>query len=355
MSHEIRTPMNGIVGFAKLLQKHDLSKDKLEDYINIIVKSSNQLLSIVNDILDISRIETGQVDLYENQINLNTALEEVKTFFEILTNEKGLKLNLNCSIKNSESNILVDDSKLKQIIFNLIGNALKFTHEGAIEFGYKVKDNNLEFYVKDSGIGIPKKFQKHIFDRFNKVEHGSDVYGGTGLGLAICKGLIEKMNGEIWLESVEGEGTCFYFTLPFVQSSETKKEFVLKEKDIDLFKSLILIVEDEEINSIYLKEILKKHNIKYIHVWNGEEAVSICSGDEKIDMVLMDIKLPKMDGFTATRKIKKIKPELPIVAQTAYAMESDKAEALKAGCDDYISKPIVEEKLINLLEKYLKK
>jgi PAS domain S-box-containing protein len=353
MSHEIRTPMNGIIGFAKLLQNHDLSKEKLDDYVNIVVKSSNQLLRIVNDILDISRIETGQVELYENQINLNTTLDEIKKFFELKTKEKGLKLYLHNELRNIDSNIIIDDSKLKQIIYNLIGNALKFTEKGSIDFGYKLKGHNLEFFVKDTGIGIPEKYQKHVFDRFNKVEYKTNIYGGTGLGLAICKGLTERMNGEIWIESIEDQGSCFYFTLPFVQAYKSKVNFTLKEEDVDLFNSVILIVEDEEFNAIYLQELLKRRNIKYIHAWNGEEAVKICSGTEKIDLVLMDIKLPQMNGFIATQKIKKINPKLPVIAQTAYAMESDKVDALQAGCDDYISKPIAEEKLINILSKYL--
>lgn len=180
MSHEIRTPMNGIIGFAKLLQKHELKKDKLEDYINIIVSSSNQLLSIVNDILDISKIETGQIDLYEEEVNLNETLEEIKAFFELKTAEKGIKLKLMPELKNIDSNILIDDSKLKQIIFNLIGNALKFTHQGFIDFGYNINEDKIKFFVKDTGIGISLKDQKNIFSRFNKVEHKSDeLYGST--------------------------------------------------------------------------------------------------------------------------------------------------------------------------------
>ncbi|HAF30030.1 MAG TPA: hypothetical protein DCG75_13400 [Bacteroidales bacterium] len=355
MSHEIRTPMNGIIGFAKLLQKNGLSKEKLTDYINIIIKSSKQLLNIVNDILDISRIETGQLELYENTINVNNVLDEIKSFFELNATEKGLKLNLYYELKNNEAFIFIDDSKLKQIIYNLIGNALKFTEKGSIDFGYKLIDQQIEFFVKDTGIGIHSKYQKHIFDRFNKIEYKTNIYGGTGLGLAISKGLIEKMNGEIWLTSKEGEGTTFYFTLPFIKERKFADDFIIKKENTDLFRGTILIVEDEEFNAFYLKEIFKKRNIKCIHAWDGEEAIKICSGNEKIDLVLMDIKLPKMNGFRATQEIKKINPKLSVIAQTAYAMESDKLDALAAGCDDYISKPIVEEKLISLLEKYLKK
>lgn len=353
MSHEIRTPMNGIVGFAKLLQKHDLTKDKLENYIKIIVNSSNQLLSIVNDILDISRIETGQIDLYEEKVNLNETLEEIKSFFALKTDEKGLKLNLTAELENKNSDINIDDSKLKQILFNLIGNALKFTHEGSIDFGYNIKGDKINLFVKDSGIGISVKEQEDIFSRFHKVEQKSDqLYGGTGLGLAICKGLVERMDGEIWVESELGEGSSFFITLPYKKTKAIEDAYVVKEEDVKFLKFNILIVEDEEVNAFYLKELLKKYNIDCIHIWNGEDAVNLCAENNEIDLVLMDIKLPKMNGFEATMKIKEKKPNLPIIAQTAYAMKSDELEALNAGCDAYISKPIVEEKLMELISKF---
>jgi PAS domain S-box-containing protein len=353
MSHEIRTPMNGIVGFAKLLQKHDLSKGKLEDYIKIIVNSSNQLLSIVNDILDISRIETGQIDLYEGKINLNETLEEIKSFFELKTDEKGLKLNLISELENKNSDIIIDDSKLKQILFNLIGNALKFTHEGSIDFGYNLDGDKINFFVKDTGIGISTKDQKNIFSRFIKVEQTSDqLYGGTGLGLAICKGLAERMGGNIWVESKPKEGSSFFISLPYKKNKSSKEEYKIKKEDINFLKFNIIIVEDEEVNAFYLKELLKKENINFTHVWNGEDAVKLCLNNDDVDLVLMDIKLPKMSGLEATKKIKEKKPNLPIIAQTAYAMKSDEIEALRVGCDAYISKPIIEEKLMGILSKY---
>ena len=355
MSHEIRTPMNGIVGFAKLMQNQDLTKEKLENYIKIIVNSSNQLLSIVNDILDISRIETGQVDLYEVKVNLNETLDEIKSFFELKASEKGIKLNLLKDLENTDSDILIDDSKLKQILYNLIGNALKFTHKGSIDFGYKMNNDEINFYVQDTGIGISVKNQKSIFNRFHKVVQKKDqLYGGTGLGLAICKGLAERMSGEIWVESKLKEGSRFFITLPYKKTKTPKEEYKIVKEDVDFLKFNILIVEDEEFNAFYLKELLKKKNINTKHVWNGEDAVKLCLNTKDIDLVLMDIKLPKMSGLEATRKIKETKPNLPIIAQTAYAMKSDEVEALQAGCDAYISKPIEEERLMGLLEKYLK-
>jgi PAS domain S-box-containing protein len=353
MSHEIRTPMNGIIGFAKLLQKHELTKDKLENYINIIVGSSNQLLSIVNDILDISKIETGQIDLYEEEVNLNETLEEIQSFFELKAEEKGIKLKLMPELENIDSNIFIDNSKLKQILFNLIGNALKFTHQGSIDFGYNITEDKIKFFVKDTGIGISLKDKKNIFSRFHKVEHKSEeLYGGTGLGLAICEGLVERIGGEIWVDSKLGEGSSFFITLPYKKAKAVKDSFKIKEEDVEFLKFKILIVEDELVNADFLIEVLSLKNISYIHVSDGETAVRECLTNHSIDLVLMDIKLPKMSGYEATKKIKEKKPNLPIIAQTAYAMKSDEIEALNAGCDGYISKPIVEENLLELISKF---
>jgi len=355
MSHEIRTPMNGILGFARLLQKPNISSEKQNGFIDIIVKSSNQLLHIVNDILEISKIETGQIDLYEEEINLNSVLKDIKSFFDLKANELGLELILNMDENYDELNILVDESKLKQIIYNLISNSLKFTKKGKIEFGYTIEDTKFNFYVSDTGIGIPKKYHADIFNRFNKLEYSSSVlYGGTGLGLAICKGLINGMGGDISVESKEGVGTSFRFSLSLKEVDRKRKNQIYHSENVSLINSTILIVEDEVVNAEYLKEILTKQNVKYIHAKNGIEAVEACS-KQQIDLVLMDIKMPLMNGFEATKKIKDINPHLPVIAQTAYAMKSDRIKAINAGFDDYISKPIVQEELFSLINKFLPK
>ena len=354
MSHEIRTPMNGILGFARLLQKPNISNEKLNSFIDIIITSSNQLLNIVNDILDISKIETGQIELYEEEINLNDVLKDIKSFFDLKASELGLDLVLNTDNKYDELNILADESKLKQIIYNLISNSLKFTKVGEIEFGYIIKDNRFNFYVSDTGIGIPKKYHTDIFNRFNKLENSSSVlYSGTGLGLSICKGLINRMGGEITVKSKEGKGTSFHFSLLLKEVNNSRTKQIILQENVMLINSTILIVEDEDVNAEYLKEILTKQNVKYIHAKNGVEAVEACKGKKQIDLVLMDIKMPLMDGFEATKKIKKINSNMPVIAQTAYAMKSDRIKAINAGCDDYISKPIIQEELFNLINKYL--
>ncbi|MCK5170780.1 MAG: response regulator, partial [Bacteroidales bacterium] len=368
MSHEIRTPMNGIIGFADLLKKANyIDKKEFDFYANIIVDSSKQLLNIVNDILDISKIETGQIDLYEEEVALNSILNDILSFFEIKAKEKGLSLNLITDLSIVNPIILVDISKLKQIIFNVIGNAFKFTEKGSIDFGYKIKGSQLEFFVKDSGIGIPKKYHKDIFNRFNKVENDStQLFGGTGLGLAICTGLVEKMGGRIWVESdpdslsgSQGKtgGAEFYFTIPYYKTSTQTKVSKLQGNitESNLADFTILVVEDEKNSASYLKEILSNRKIKQLLAKDGKQAIEIFKKNSDIDLILMDIKLPVMDGYAATREIKKINSEIPVIAQTAYAMLGDKEKSLKAGCDDYISKPISEENLISLLEKYLKK
>ncbi|MBI9052394.1 MAG: PAS domain S-box protein [Bacteroidales bacterium] len=355
MSHEIRTPMNGILGFAKLLQKPDITTGKLNSFVEIIINSSNQLLNIVNDILDISKIETGQIELYEEEIDLNKVLRDIRSFFGLKASELGLELILITELKLGKFNILIDKSKLKQIIYNLIGNSLKFTKKGSIEFGYKLEQNSINFFVKDTGIGIPKKYHAEIFNRFNKLETNlSELHGGTGLGLAICKGLVEGLGGKISVISEENKGTTFTFKLPLkiVKQIETKSSISDVEHKENI-KSMILIVEDEEINAEYLKEVLHIRGINFIHAKNGAEALKIFKKNKEIDLVLMDLKMPIMDGFEATKEMKKIKSHIPIIAQTAYAMKSDRIRALDAGCDDYISKPIVEEALFELIKKHL--
>lgn len=357
MSHEIRTPMNGIIGFAKMLQKQNLSTDKLNHFTNIIVESSNQLLNIINDILDISRIEIGQIEIYKEETDIQHVLNETYLFFEPKIREKNLEFKILDNKNKLEGKIITDNTKLKQVLFNLVSNAIKFTQEGFIEIGCNLKNNNLEFYVKDTGIGIDKKDYQKIFDRFNRTEKAiAEVYAGTGLGLSICKGYVEALGGSIWLESEVGKGTTFYFTIPYIKSKQVSEQsHNIKKEEITFKNCNVLIVEDEEINFKFIEEILLANRINCIRANNGEEAVEIFKVNPKINMVLMDIRLPLLNGYDATKEIKKINPQVPIIAQTAYALAGDKEKAIEAGCDDYISKPIDAEKLIHLVEKYTKK
>ena len=355
MSHEIRTPMNGILGFAKLLQKPNISESKLNDYVDIIVKSSNQLLSIVNDVLDISKIETGQIEIFKEETDLTKLCNETINFFKLTADEKKVKLLFEIDNKLTKNNIFTDSSKLKQILFNLLSNALKFTKKGSIILNCTTQSNELLFSVSDTGIGIPKKEQHKIFNRFTKIENSTaELYGGTGLGLSICKGYVEALGGRIWFESKADKGTTFYFAIPNeIIVTQTEQEELIKEKEKEFLDAKVLIVEDDEVNVIYLQEVLSKKQIKYLVARTGKQAIEVFKNNRDLDLILMDIQLPELDGLSATRMIKKLNPRVAVIAQTAYALSGDKEQAIKAGCDDYISKPIDEDELAKLLEKYL--
>lgn len=359
MSHEIRTPMNGIIGFSSILDKPDLSEEKRKYYSKIVQNSSHQLLRIIDDILAISTLETKQENINETELCLNDLLMELFSIFNLKSKERNIPLYLKKALHDDQSYILSDKTKLNKIISNLLENALKFTSEGFIEFGYYLEKSNLILYVKDSGIGISPKNHEIIFERFSQEDKEiSRKLGGLGLGLSICKENAKLLGGVITLESEKGKGSTFYVTIPYkpIQKADnnTSKSIDSKQKTND--KYTILVAEDEEVNYLYI-EVLFENEIEgdynLIHAKNGKEAIEICAIDNNIDLVLMDIKMPIMNGLEATEKIKEKSPNLPIIAQTAYSTESDKQLALKHGCDDFISKPIDKEKLYGLINKYL--
>jgi signal transduction histidine kinase/ActR/RegA family two-component response regulator len=353
MSHEIRTPMNGIIGFSELLNDPNLPEEKRQHFSEIIIDSSHQLLNIVNDILDISRIETGKVSLIFEKVVINELINILFAFFEPQAANKKLKLTVSKPRKNEESVIITDRMRLRQILTNLINNAIKFTTKGEVKFGYKMEGNEVVFFVADTGIGIPQELHEKIFEPFRQADLDiTNIYGGTGLGLTISQKFAELLGGRIWLESKPGNGSVFYFTVPNKtkynkEIPETRKEKKIRKKTGNM---VILVVEDDEVNYLFLETVLSKNNIQTVRALNGVEAVEICSKNEEINMVLMDIKLPLMNGYEATRRIKKLRPDLPIIAQTAYAMQEDKHKALQAGCDGYIPKPIITSDLFKLIE-----
>lgn len=355
MSHEIRTPMNGIVGFAKMLQKDGLSKEKLKHYTNIIVESSKQLLSIVNDILDISKIETGQIEIFKENTNIKKVLDDTTQLFQLKAKEKQLSLEWECQISDKEAEVLTDRAKLKQVLYNLISNAVKYTESGFVKVNCKIQNKDLLFTVSDSGIGIPKNEHHKIFDRFNKIEYSaSKLYGGTGLGLSICKGYVESLGGEIWFESEEHQGTTFFFSLPYEIAPRSNKNVTIQnQNEKEYTNTQVLVVEDEDFNFNYLEELLQRKKINYIRAKTGREALSLFKNNPNIDLILMDIRLPEMDGFTVTQEIRKMNSKIPIIAQTAYALPGDKQKAIDAGCNDYIPKPIIEEQFNSLIDKHL--
>lgn len=354
MSHEIRTPMNGIIGFSQMFMTDSISKEKRSYYAKIVIDSGQQLLSIVNDILDISRIESGEISISEEETSLNDLLMELFAFFRPRTKDKQLNLFPYKGLIDDASIIFTDKEKLRQVFDNLLSNAFKFTGRGQIKFGYELKREELQFFVSDTGIGIDKQMHQDIFDRFRQVELDfTNQIGGTGLGLSISQKIIELMGGQIWVESELDVGSTFYFTIPYKPKFPDLVDAGNILNDSSVNTDVVLVVEDEEINYLFIEEILAKCNVKIIHSKNGEEAVKACAENDAIVMAFMDIKMPVKDGVSATKEIKVFRPDLPIIAQTAYAMRDDEKKVLDAGFDGYLSKPIQKELLLEYVAKYV--
>jgi PAS domain S-box-containing protein len=357
MSHEIRTPMNGIMGFSKLLSKSSLTNDKRNHYINIINNSGRQLIRVIDDIIEISQLNTRQVKAVKEEVCINDVLLELFSVFDTIAKDNNIPLYLVKPLDDEASTIYTDESKLKKVLSNLLENAFKYTNKGNVELGYKMESDEIQIYVKDTGIGIPKAKQKIIFERFSRESDDvANNVGGLGLGLAIAVENVELLGGNIELVSELGIGSHFTIKLPIdIKTEQTSKS--LDELHTEV-KPLILIAEDEEINFLYLETLIKEQldiNCDTIHAKNGAEAVEICQNNKNICLVLMDIKMPEMDGYEATKRIKKFRADLPIIAQTAYSTREDQNKALKAGFDDFFSKPIDEKRLEIVLNKYLNK
>ena len=352
VSHEIRTPMNGIVGFAEMLLNSDLKKEKQEFYSKIIVENSKQLLTIVNDILDLSKIESNDLPINRKTVGLNQLMDELYAFYKPQMLNKPVSLHAEKGLADGQDCVLSDANRLKQILSNLVGNAIKFTQEGYVKFGYYLKNNNIVFYVEDTGIGIKESDHVKVFDRFWQAEMElTNHSGGTGLGLSICKKLVELLGGNIWVESVQKEGTTFFFSHPYVSmGKDASEEKPVIEADSQLYT--ILIAEDEDVNYLYLKEILKADKRRILRTKNGQETIDLCKSDSSIALVLMDIKMPVLDGITATKRIKEFRPDLTILAQSAYALNEYKLNAFDAGCSEYFVKPIDSDLLIKRIHVY---
>ena len=352
MSHEIRTPMNGIIGFSDLLEKEEDISVKGNQYISIIKNSGQQLLRIIDDILEISRLETKQVKTIEKELCLNDSLLNLFLIFDIKAKEKGISLFLKKALTDRQSRIYTDETKLNKILSNLLENAIKYTTKGFVEFGYQVKNNKFVIYIKDTGLGISKKNQKLIFDRFSQEENNF-TKNGLGLGLSIAKENTELLGGKISVESTKGKGAVFYVSLPNLLDNNINIDCGNNTQPAHT----VLITEDEEVNYLYLEALLHsftQFSFKILFARNGQEAVEICEREADISLVLMDLKMPVMDGFEATKLIKKLKPDLPIIAQTAYSSEEDENKALFAGCNEFISKPIDVKLFEAILNQYLK-
>jgi signal transduction histidine kinase len=354
ISHEIRTPMNSIIGFSELLKENKSSEEDKADYLQMIEKGSGQLLNIVNEVLDISLIETGNVKINKNKININELLDEVYEFHKPLINNK-IRFSVSKSLTDDQAIIFTDAVKVRQILNNLIDNAIKFTESGHISFGYELKNNQLQFFIEDTGIGINVDFHSDIFERFRKVDQeDTKLYDGVGLGLAICKGNIQLLKGDIWIDSAPGKGSKFFFTIPYEKGEEEEIRKVNKVFNVnDLNNISVLVAEDDEVNYFYIKEIFKGTGAEILRAVNGLEAVNSVKNNSRINIVLIDIKMPVMNGYDAIKMIRQIRKDLPIIAQTAFALSNEMLKAFNAGSNDYISKPFRKEQLLEMVIKHL--
>jgi signal transduction histidine kinase/ActR/RegA family two-component response regulator len=357
MSHEIRTPMNGIMGFAALLKKPNLTGDVQQEYISIIEKSGARMLNIINDIIDISKIEAGLMELNLQESNVNEQIEYIHTFFSPEVEMKGITLSFRNTLDAGQAVIKTDREKVFAILTNLVKNAIKYTDQGSIEFGYEKKGKYLEFFVRDTGIGISRDRQEAIFERFIQADISDKMARqGAGLGLSITKAYVEMLGGKIWLESEAGKGSSFYFTIPYnnetPDKSATKRNIPVAEPEYHARNLKILVAEDDETSALYISIIVRIFSREIITARTGVEAVDICRNNPDIDLVLMDIQMPEMGGYEATRQIREFNEELVIVAQTAYGLTGDREKAIEAGCTDYISKPISRDELLTLIKHY---
>jgi PAS domain S-box-containing protein len=358
MSHEIRTPMNGIIGFAQMLRRGDYPADKQRKFLGVIHSLTNHLLQIINDIVDISKIEADQLSVYKETFYVNDLLHEIyNTFAEEIQNQEKteLQLKLKSTLKREESQIHTDNIRLRQILANLMSNAVKFTDSGHIEIGYRIEDNYYIFYVEDTGIGISKSKQEEIFNRFRQANEAmTRKFEGTGLGLSICKSLSEKLEGKIWVDSQEKKGSIFYVKIPKGDIKNIRIDSKSEKRiDYNWENYTVLIVEDEEANQIFIKELLEPTKIKILLAENGKEALEMYRSNQKIDIILLDIRLPDILGIEVAQDIRKTDKRIPIIAQTAYAMGDDRESSLKAGCNNYVSKPIDINLLLSLINDYL--
>jgi hypothetical protein len=364
--------MNAIMGFASLLNDNNLPQEDIKNYTTRINRNCQVLLNLIDNILDMSKIHAGQMEIVKSNFSVKNLLEELLEHFTIEKEElgkKNIKLIVKIEPKDKDYILYSDPLRFKQIMQALVGNAFKYTEKGSIKFGciphyiteYEKEPKMLEFFVEDTGIGIPPDKSDFIFDRFSKLEDkNSKLYRGAGLGLYIVKHLVRLMNGKIWVHSHLSKGSTFHFTLPYFDTSDVKtkkKEAARSRKKTlpayDWRNKTILIVEDEQNNFIYLSEIIKRTGAKLLEAGNGEQSCELVRKHPQIDLVLMDIMMPGMNGYEATKKIKSLRPGLPVIAQTAYSKAKEKERSLEAGCDGYISKPYNPPVLLDLINNFI--
>ena len=373
MSHEIRTPMNGILGFAELLKEPKLTGEEQQEYIHIIEKSGARMLNIINDIINISKIESGQMKVSISPVKVNEMIDYILIFFRPEAEQKGLQLICTKPVLSDETILYSDREKLYTILTNLVKNAIKYCDNGTIELGYTIGSTNAEtsrnqslknnsslcFFIKDTGIGIPEDRQAIVFERFVQADIGDKrAFQGAGLGLSISKAFVEMLGGEIWMESKEGNGSVFYFTIPTDNKEKGKdnSENLYSNRSPHESKNLkILIVEDDKTSELLISMVVRTVGKEILKADTGLAAIEACRKHPDIDLILMDVKMPEMDGYEAARQIRQFNKKTVIIAQTAYALTGEQEKAITAGCNDYISKPIQKDQLKRLINKYFDK
>jgi signal transduction histidine kinase/ActR/RegA family two-component response regulator len=352
LSHEIRTPLTAIIGFANLLNDKELSSEHHKEFTGHIVQNGNLLLCMIEDLLDLSKIQSNSLEIEPVFCNLNVIL--VDLYLNYLSNKSdagksNVKLHLNNPLKSENFKIYTDPYRLRQIYDKLLSNAIKFTEEGNIEFGVKQNGDDIIFYVKDTGIGIDQEKIKDLFVEFNKIENNStQLYRGAGIGLALAKQIANLLGGDLWVESTSNKGSTFYFTINWKANDLTDKRKIKYNWN----GYTILVAEDEDDNYLLLEKILKKVNVNIIHARDGIEAIEFFEKYNHINMIFMDIRMPNMDGIGAIQTIKKINSTIPVIAITAYALNDEKEKILKHGFSDLITKPYKADAIYNILLNY---
>lgn len=369
MSNEILTPMNTLIGFSELLSDPDLPGEKLTEYTDQINTSGNYLINLIDNIIDIAKVESGEVKISLSECKINQMLFDLYAYYGQEIKEKGneqIYLYLRRASKEKDFAILSEHYRLKQVLSNLLGNAVKFTDSGSVEFGYSILDEGdpkagptIQFYVRDTGRGIPKEKLDFIFDRFRQSDDSyTKVYDGAGLGLPISKAYVELLGGRMWCKSEVGKGSEFYFTLPYnpVKAKMPIEGFIeISTDDINWENLTFLIAEDVKSNFQYIESVLKKTKARLIWAKDGKEAIEKFRDNRDIDLILIDLRMPIMSGYEAMAEIRKMDKGIPIIVQTAYAQSDDRQNIQETDCDDYITKPISKEALIKVISKYVKK
>ncbi|MDD5698367.1 MAG: PAS domain S-box protein [Victivallaceae bacterium] len=360
ISHGIRTPMNGILGFADLLQNPELLPEKRRQYAKIISECGSNLMHLLNDMLDISRIEAGGVEIKKANFCVNEVIEELYDFYEPQTRQKGqnLLLQMHKSLRDDEAVVCSDERYFRQILTNLLNNALKFTEKGEILMGYNAKRNGIEFFVKDSGSGIAPELLDKIFEPFRQGEEAlARKYHGSGLGLAIAKNYAELLGGYMWVESEVGQGSTFYFTLPYSKNIGVRTDIAAPPviPDYNWKDKKFLIAEDNHVTFMLFENLLENTGAKIYRAETAQQSVDLVKQLPDLDLVLMDVRLPDFTGWEAAKLIKKYRPDLPVAIQTANATVEDKIKTFQAGCEAYLTKPIIKKEFYGTLAKLLRK